>query len=158
MAAVWFITRCANLMANSTLSGHTGYVYGNPANFPFDHWVEQSPNVVIVSVYYRLDALGFLSHPAFAPSSDLGDLNVGFLDQREALHWVQEHIPAFGGDPARVTINGQSAGASSVELHLVSGQSSGLFHQAIAQSVYRTPIPTPEQQEVSSRTHWCDIV
>lgn len=118
---------------------------------PFDHWVHQVPSVVIVSVYYRLDSLGFLAHPTFASSPSLGDLNVGFSDQTAALRWVQEHIDAFGGDPEQVTINGQSAGASSIELHLVANGEEGLFHQAIAQSVYRTPLPSPEQQEVSLR-------
>ncbi|GJE86320.1 alpha/beta-hydrolase [Phanerochaete sordida] len=124
-----------------------GYVFGNPANWPFDHWIHQEPSVVIVSVYYRLDSIGFLSHPAFASTPSLGDLNVGFSDQALALRWVQEHIDAFGGDPGQVTINGQSAGGSSVELHLVASGQEGLFHGAIAQSVYRTPLPSPEQQE-----------
>ena len=100
-------------------------------------------------MYYRVDAFGFLAHPAFANDSTLGDMNTGIQDQTEALRWVQQNIAAFGGDPSRVTIDGQSAGASSVEIHLVAPQQEGLFHQAIAQSVYRTPLPTPEQQEVS---------
>ncbi|KIP09951.1 hypothetical protein PHLGIDRAFT_66574 [Phlebiopsis gigantea 11061_1 CR5-6] len=124
-----------------------GYVYGNPVNWPFDHWINQVPEVVIVSVYYRLDSFGFLTHPAFATDSSLGDLNVGIQDQTEALRWVQKNIDSFGGNPNQVTINGQSAGASSVEIHLVAPQQEGLFHGAIAQSVYRTPLPTPEQQE-----------
>lgn len=127
----------------------SGYVFGNPANWPFDHWIHQSPNVVVVSVYYRLDSFGFLSHPSFAADPSLGDLNVGFEDQTEALRWVQKNIDAFGGDPNQVTINGQSAGGSSVELHLIAPQQEGLFQGAIAQSVYRTPLPTPQQQEVS---------
>lgn len=126
------------------------YDRGNPATLPFDHWIHQVPSVVIVSVYYRLDSLGFLAHPTFASYPSLGDLNVGFSDQTMALRWVQEYIDAFGGDPGQVTINGQSAGASSIELHLVANGEEGLFHQAIAQSVYRTPLPSPEQQEVSS--------
>ena len=125
-----------------------GYVYGNPANWPFYHWIQQFPDTVVVSIYYRLDSLGFLAHPAFVDNPELGDLNVGFLDQVEALKWVQRHISAFGGDPMRITINGQSAGGSSVELHLVSPLSKGLFSGAIAQSVFRAPLPTPEQQEV----------
>ncbi|CAL1709691.1 unnamed protein product [Somion occarium] len=124
-----------------------GYVFGNPQNWPFEHWINQSPHVVIVSVYYRLDSFGFLSHPTFASDPSLGDLNAGFLDQTEALRWVQKHISAFGGDPERVTINGESAGGSSIELHLVVPNNDGLFHGAIAQSVYRTPVPTPDQQE-----------
>ena len=129
-----------------------GYVFGNPRNWPFDHWVHQVPDVVVVSVYYRLDSFGFLSHPAFVSNPSLGNLNVGFEDQTEALRWVQKNIHAFGGDPSRVTINGESAGGSSVELHLVAHGQDGLFHGAIAQSVYRTPLPTPAQQEVSGRS------
>ncbi|KIP02747.1 hypothetical protein PHLGIDRAFT_78653, partial [Phlebiopsis gigantea 11061_1 CR5-6] len=120
---------------------------GNPIDWPFDHWIHQVPQVVIVSVYYRVDAFGFLAHPEFASDSTLGDMNTGIQDQTEALRWVQKNIAAFGGDPDQVTIDGQSAGASSVEIHLVAPQQEGLFHQAIAQSVYRTPLPTPEQQE-----------
>ncbi|TCD71954.1 hypothetical protein EIP91_000086 [Steccherinum ochraceum] len=126
-----------------------GYTFGNPANTPLDHWVHQSPNVVIVSVYYRLDSFGFLSHPNFTSDPALGDYNVGFLDQTEALKWIQAHIGAFGGDPARVTIDGESAGGSSIELHLVAPGQDGLFAGAIAQSVYRTPLPSPAQQEAS---------
>ncbi|XP_006458978.1 hypothetical protein AGABI2DRAFT_200866 [Agaricus bisporus var. bisporus H97] len=124
-----------------------GYVFGNPANWPFEHWIQQSPNVVIVSVYYRLDSLGFLATPEFADGS-VGDLNAGFWDQIEALRWVQKHIGKFGGDPTKVTINGESAGGSSIELHLVarSGKEK-LFRGAIAQSVFRAPLPTPQQQE-----------
>ncbi|PPQ95440.1 hypothetical protein CVT26_008459 [Gymnopilus dilepis] len=124
----------------------TGYIYGNPANWPFDHWINQSPNVVVVSVYYRLSSFGFLATPAFSSPTN-GDLNAGFLDQIQALKWVQANIASFGGDPKRVTINGESAGGSSVELHLVANEGEKLFSAAIAQSVYRTPLPTPAQQE-----------
>ncbi|KAJ7496506.1 Alpha/Beta hydrolase protein [Mycena latifolia] len=122
-----------------------GYFYGNPRNWPFDHWIHQSPNVVIVSVYYRLDSFGFLSVPEFSDPA-LGDFNAGFSDQIEALRWVKAHIAAFGGDPRAVTINGESAGGSSVELHLVANTGRDLFRGAIAQSVYRTPLATPEQR------------
>ncbi|KAK7435520.1 hypothetical protein VKT23_019642 [Stygiomarasmius scandens] len=121
-----------------------GYRYGNPRNWPFDHWIHQSPNVVIVSVYYRLGSFGFLAVPEFEDSS-IGDFNVGFQDQTMALKWVQAHIEAFGGNPKKVTINGQSAGGGSVELHLVATGQEGLFSGAIAQSVYRAPTPSPEQ-------------
>ena len=126
-----------------------GYIYGNPANWPFNHWIHQSPNVVIASVYYRLDSIGFLTTPEMA-TQGLGDLNSGFYDQVQALKWVQQHISAFGGDPSKVTINGQSAGGASVELHLVAHESKGkgLFSGAIAQSVYRAPVSLPQQQKV----------
>ena len=93
---------------------YLGYVYGNPRNWPFDHWVHQIPGVVIVSVYYRLDSFGFLSHSAFASHPSLGNLNVGFEDQTEALRWVQKNIHRFGGDPSRVTVMGESAGGASI--------------------------------------------
>lgn len=136
-----------DILEYNLIDDSPGYVYGNPRNWPFDHWVQQSPNVVIVSVYYRLDSFGFLSTPEFGDST-LGDLNAGFSDQIQALRWVQSNIAAFGGDPSRVTINGESAGGSSVELHLVTKNKEKLFSAAIAQSVYRTPLPTPEQQRV----------
>ncbi|PPQ63222.1 hypothetical protein CVT24_005682 [Panaeolus cyanescens] len=123
-----------------------GYIYGNPANWPFDHWVDQSPNVVVVSVYYRLSSFGFLATPALRNPA-IADLNAGFLDQIEALRWVKQNIAKFGGDPKKVTINGESAGGASVELHIVANEKEQLFSQAIAQSVYRTPLPSPEQQE-----------
>lgn len=133
---------------------HSGaYSFGNPQVWPFDHWVHQSPNVVIVAVYYRLASFGFLSAPEFA-SEGVADLNVGFYDQIEALKWVQNHIDAFGGDPQQVTIDGQSAGGSSVELHLLAGQSQGLFSQAIGQSVYRTPLQTLDQMKVCLVFRW----
>lgn len=122
-----------------------GYIEGNPRNWPFEHWVHQSPNVVIVSVYYRLSSLGFLAIPEFRDSTH-GDLNAGFLDQIQALRWVKQNIARFGGDPSRVTINGESAGGASVELHLVARTREDLFSGAIAQSVYRTPLATPEQR------------
>ncbi len=107
------------------------------------------PHVVIASVYPRLDSFGFLSNPEFSSDPSLGDLNVGFLDQVEALRWVQKHIDAFGGDPRRVTINGDSIGASPVELHLTALNNDGLFHAGIMRSIYQVPVPTPRQQVVS---------
>jgi len=104
--------------------------------------------VVIVSVYYRLGSFGFLAVPEFEDSS-IGDFNVGFQDQTMALKWVQEHMEAFGGNPKKVTINGQSAGGGSVELHLIATGQEGLFSGAIAQSVYRASTPSPEQVQVS---------
>jgi carboxylesterase type B len=113
-----------------------------------------------VSTYYRLDSFGFLAHPSFsysASGSDTApaDLNVGFLDQVAALQWVHDNIAAFGGDPSRVTINGQSAGGSSIELHMVGDAASKqrrLFSAAILQSVYRTTLPTLSEVEVGHST------
>ncbi|KAL0566554.1 hypothetical protein V5O48_015456 [Marasmius crinis-equi] len=121
-----------------------GYTFGNPRNFPFDHWINQSPNILIVSVYYRVGSFGFLAPPT--TESNTHDLNAGFLDQIEALRWIQRNIRSFGGDPARVTIDGHSAGGSSVLLHLLREEEEKLFAAAIAQSVYRVPVPRVDQQ------------
>src|SRR3984957_14040743 len=83
--------------------------------------------VVCVSINYRLAAEGFLC-------LDDGIVNLGLLDQLAALRWVQENIALFGGDPARVTVAGESAGAMSVTTLLSMPLSSGLFAQAIAES------------------------
>ena len=86
-----------------------------------------------VSLNYRLGQFGFMAHPLLtAEQGESG--NYGLLDQQEALRWVQRNIAAFGGDPARVTIGGESAGAWSVCTHLVSPGSRGLFAQAVMQS------------------------
>jgi para-nitrobenzyl esterase len=91
--------------------------------------------VVLVTVNYRLGALGFMAHPALSAESPAGvSGNYGLLDQQAALAWVRRNIAAFGGDPDNVTVFGQSAGAASVLAHLVSPAAAGLFHKAILQS------------------------
>lgn len=133
---------------HSFFSHSSGFTFGNPRSWPFDHWIQQSPNVVIVSVYYRLSSFGFMTVPEFS-NPLLGDFNAGLQDQIQALRWIKQYISRFGGNPNQVTINGQSAGGSSVQLHLLfTGVRENLFHQAIAQSAPRRPVPTPEQQRV----------
>jgi para-nitrobenzyl esterase len=91
--------------------------------------------VVVVTINYRLGPLGYLAHPALtaeSPHSSSG--NYGILDQIEALRWVQRNIAAFGGDPNRVTIFGESAGGGSVGILMASPLTDGLFHRAICQS------------------------
>jgi para-nitrobenzyl esterase len=100
--------------------------------------------VIVVTINYRLGALGFLAHPAFAgektdPDHDrdrdpnsAGDY--GIMDQQLALRWVRDNIWFFGGDPQNVTIFSESAGGLSVFSQLVSPSSEGLFHKAIIES------------------------
>ena len=90
--------------------------------------------IVYVSIEYRLGALGFMSHPEL--SKEAGGLsgNYGILDQIEALRWVHNNIAAFGGDPEKVTIAGESAGAISVSILCASPLTKGLFRAAICES------------------------
>ena len=99
----------------------------------FDGAELASQGVVVVTVNYRLGALGFLAHPALVDEHGASG-NYGLLDKVQALRWVQEHIAAFGGDPNNVTIFGQSAGSQSVCALQASPLSAGLFHKAIGQS------------------------
>jgi para-nitrobenzyl esterase len=91
--------------------------------------------VVLVSIQYRLGIFGFLSHPALtAESGHHASGNYGLMDQIAGLKWVQANIAKFGGDPANVTIFGESAGAQDVGLLMVSPLARGLFARAIEES------------------------
>ena len=90
---------------------------------------------VVVTFNYRLGRLGFLAHPELSAESPNGvSGNQGYRDQIQALEWVRANIAAFGGDPANVTIFGESAGAYSVSVLQASPLARGLFHRAIGQS------------------------
>ena len=103
---------------------------------------------VVVSINYRLGVLGYLAHPELSRESPLAiSGNYGLLDQIEALRWVRRNIAAFGGDPARVTIAGESAGGLSVLYLMVAPAARGLFSQAIAESAYM--ISTPALKEAT---------
>jgi para-nitrobenzyl esterase len=91
--------------------------------------------LVVVTINYRLGALGFLTHPELTKESGRNASgNYGLLDAVAALQWVRKNIAAFGGDPQRVTIAGQSAGAYAVHALTASPLAKGLFHRAIAES------------------------
>lgn len=91
--------------------------------------------LVVVVINYRLGVLGWFTHPDLTrESGHQASGNYGLMDQIAALKWVRDNIAAFGGDPNRVTIAGQSAGASAVHNLVVSPLASGLFHRAIAES------------------------
>lgn len=119
-----------------------GFVGGWSSLDAYDGEPLARQGVVFVSMNYRLGVLGFLSHPALAnesPHHAAG--NYGLLDQVAALQWVQRNIAAFGGDPKRVTVMGESAGGSSVCYLLVSPLAKGLFQRAIAQSAQGIYLP-----------------
>lgn len=97
---------------------------------------------VVVTLNYRLGALGFLSHPGLNSEGD-ERANFGLMDQQFALEWVQRNIAAFGGDPENVVIAGESAGANSVVAHILSPRAAGMFQHAIVMSGGASAIRTP---------------
>lgn len=106
-------------------------------------------NLIVVTINYRLGALGFLAHRSL-DSSDSRHVsgNYGLMDQQEALRWVRDNIAAFGGDPGKVTIAGQSAGAISAGLQMVSPEAAGLFQRAILESGPFPRVQTLKEAEV----------
>jgi len=94
-----------------------------------------SKGLVVVTANYRVGVLGFLAHPELSKETSAKvSGNYGLLDQIAALRWVRENIAAFGGDPNRVTIAGQSAGGMSVHTLIASPLARRLFHRAIVES------------------------
>jgi para-nitrobenzyl esterase len=108
-------------------------------------------DLVVVTINYRLGALGFLNARELAAGHEPLCANLGILDQIAALEWVRDHIEAFGGDPNQVTIFGESAGAMSVGTLLGTPRARGLFHRAILQSGAAHNVSGPERStEVAS--------
>ncbi|HWC81791.1 MAG TPA: carboxylesterase family protein [Pseudonocardiaceae bacterium] len=117
-----------------------GFRAGTGANPRFDGENLARKGVVVVTFNYRLGTFGFLATPELsAESGHQASGNYGLLDCVSVLDWVRRNISAFGGDPGRVTIAGQSAGAGSVNFLAMSPLARGLFHRAIAQSHARHP-------------------
>ena len=124
------------------------FVIGDSWEFGFYEGsaLSTTSNRVIVTLNYRLGALGFFALDELESEDPRAVGNYGMMDQRLALQWVHDNIASFGGDPNRVTIFGESAGAFSVCYHLVSPASASLFHAAIMQSgscdalIFYTPL------------------
>jgi para-nitrobenzyl esterase len=131
-----FTPRPAPLNAPVMVFFHGGaFIVGGPADPIYDGSLIASQGVIVVTVGYRLGALGYVATPELtAEDPDGAAGEQGFLDQRMALKWVQQNIAAFGGDPKNVTLFGESAGGISVLMHMVSPGSSGLFARALVES------------------------
>jgi len=108
--------------------------WGYPSEMEFDGERVARRGVVVVSVNYRLAALGFMTHPQIIKEQPDFPANFGNLDQQYGLRWVQKNIANFGGDPKNVTIAGQSAGGGSVLSQIAYQGNKGLFERGIIQS------------------------
>ena len=120
----------------------------------------KNDGVIVVAMNYRLNALGFLAHPALTAEDTTTHAsgNYGLMDQAAALAWVKANIASFGGDPANVTITGGSAGGLSVFSHMASPVSAGLFAKAAPQSGgfsrLQAPLAQAESAGVSFAGPW----
>jgi para-nitrobenzyl esterase len=120
-----------------------GFLIGASSQSVYDGEPLASEGVVVVSINYRLGIFGFLAHPALSQESPHGvSGNYAMLDMVAALEWVKRNVGAFGGDPANVTIFGESAGGTAVCMLMVMPQAKGLFNKVIAESAWGmfTPI------------------
>ncbi|XP_030007080.1 acetylcholinesterase-like [Sphaeramia orbicularis] len=124
-----------------------GFTVGTSTLDIYDgRFLSKSEGAVVVSMNYRVGAFGFLSLP---DNKNIRG-NAGLLDQRLALQWVADNIAAFGGDPSKVTLFGESAGSASVGFHLLSPGSKDLFQRAVMQS----GSPNAPWASVSQETAW----
>lgn len=133
-----------------------GNVAGDASEYRYDGRSMAKEGIVAVTVNYRLNIFGFLAHPelsAEAPYKASG--NYGLLDQNAALQWVKDNIAAFGGDPNKVTIAGESAGSIGVSQQMASPLSKGLIAGAIGESgaainPTMAPVPLAEAEKIGS--------
>ncbi|KAF5380772.1 hypothetical protein D9757_007114 [Collybiopsis confluens] len=128
---------------------HGGGFYANsPQGFPLYDWVAEQPGIVGASITYRLGMLGFLGGPT-VDGVEAIDLNVGLLDQRAGLEWIQRHVAKFGGDPDNVTIYGESAGGASMVMQITAygGTKPVPFRGVVAESIGFGPTLTNAEIE-----------
>nr|AGU10584.1 Carboxylesterase family [uncultured organism] len=129
-----------------------GFAAGDGSEPRYDGESMAAKGIVTLTVNYRLNVFGFLAHPELSKESrHHASGNYGLMDQAAALAWVKKNIAAFGGDPQRVTIAGESAGSFSVSAQMINPQSRGLFAGAIGESGallgLRAPAPLAAGEE-----------
>ncbi|HQY90500.1 carboxylesterase family protein [Caldilinea sp.] len=130
-----------------------GFIAGDGSEPRYDGAALARRDIVTVTVNYRLSIFGFFAHPELSAESPHGSSgNYGFLDQNAALRWMRDNIAAFGGDPGRVTIAGESAGSMSVNAQMVSPLSRGLMAGAIGSSGGIGALPPVSLEE--AERHW----
>jgi para-nitrobenzyl esterase len=118
-----------------------GGTIGSAGSGMYDGEDMAKKGVVFVTMGYRLGILGWMAHPELTKEQGGHSGNYGYLDQNAALHWIHSNIALFGGDPGRVTITGQSAGAGSVSAQMHSPLSKGLFEAAMMSSTCSIATP-----------------
>ncbi|MBD2702716.1 carboxylesterase family protein [Spirosoma sp. BT702] len=128
-----------------------GYIAGDGSEPRYDGESMAQKGIVTLTVNYRLGPFGFMAHPELTKESpNKASGNYGLMDQSFALKWVQQNIAAFGGDPQKVTIAGESAGSSSVSAQMASPLSKNMIHAAIGESgsvLALQPLSTLSQAE-----------
>jgi para-nitrobenzyl esterase len=124
-----------------------GFSAGDGSEPRYNGEAMSKKGIVVVTVNYRLGLFGFLAHPELtAETTYKGSGNYGLMDQAASLQWVKDNISAFGGDPSKITIAGESAGSISVSYQMASPISKGLIAGAIGESgagIHPTLAPTP---------------
>jgi para-nitrobenzyl esterase len=130
-----------------------GFIAGDGSEYRYDGESLAKKGIITVTVNYRLGVFGFLAHPELTKeSAHHSSGNYGLMDQHAALVWVQKNIAAFGGDPKKVTIAGESAGSMSVCAQVASPLSKGLFVGAIGESGSLlgnlSPVPLNDAEQV----------
>ena len=108
-----------------------GFQWGYPPEMEFDGERLARRGIIVVSVNYRLNVFGFLAHPEITKEAPEAPGNFGLLDQQAGLRWVYENIDAFGGDPEKITIAGQSAGGGSVMHQITCEKNKGMIKGAV---------------------------
>ena len=135
---VWVNRACEDKNKTVMVFLHGGaYGWGGTADPLYDghNLIAAHPDIVLVSVGYRTGLMGFVDLSYLKGGEEYPDApNLGILDQIEALRWIQKNIAAFGGDPEKVTIFGESAGGGTVSLLPMIPEAKGLFRRVIAQS------------------------
>jgi para-nitrobenzyl esterase len=139
-----------------------GYIAGDGSEGRYDGENMAKKGIVTLTVNYRLGIFGFFAHPELSKASKHGASgNYGLLDQHAALKWVQENIAAFGGDPSKVTIAGESAGSISVSAQMASPLSKDLIAGAIGESgamIHPTLAPLSQQEAEQNGLAFADKI
>jgi para-nitrobenzyl esterase len=130
-----------------------GFAAGDGSEPRYDGASMAAKGIVTLTVNYRLNVFGFLAHPELTSESPhKASGNYGLMDQAAALQWVKQNIAAFGGDPSRVTIAGESAGSFSVSAQMINPQAKGLIAGAIGESGSLLGLMAPAPLNVAEQT------